>query len=77
MKKYRILQIGNRFYPQESRWFGWVYLDNLIASTTWSKRSRTQSLCETKEHAEKIINKRIKFLENAKHTIHEYKPQDK
>ena len=84
MKKYRILEINNCFYPQEKRWFSWVYLDNLISRLTWGESLVHQSECESKECAEKVIEKRIKYLGSGKkivreheYKVYEYKQQDK
>ncbi len=76
MKKYRILEINNKFYPQEKKFFGWVYLDNLNTRYTWGKRYISESECESKEYAEKVIEKRIRHLGIIKKIVHEYKQQD-
>lgn len=79
MRKYRILQEGKKFYPQEkSFWlFGWEYLDNWIAGITWSKDRRHNSVCERLSDAEEVIEKRINFLKKEEVIIHEYKLKEK
>ncbi len=77
MRKYRILEVNNCFYPQEKKWLSWVYLDNLIPKLTWGESRVQQSVCESKEYAEKVIEKRIKFIGSGKRVIHEFKQQDK
>ena len=77
MRKYRILEVNNCFYPQEKKWFSWVYLDNLIPRVTWSKRYICESVCSSKDYAEKVIEKRIMHLGSGKKIVHEYKQEDK
>jgi hypothetical protein len=75
MRKYRILEESeNRFYPQEKKWYGWVYLDNLNPAFTWSSHRNYHSRCNSKIEAEKCIEKRIKYLLEPKLIIHEYNP---
>ena len=71
MRKYRILEINSRFYPQEKKWFIWKYLDNLTPKITWSKNYMYQSGCSSKDWAEDVIEERIKYLGSGKRTIHE------
>lgn len=77
MRKYRVIEINNLFYPQEKRWFCWVYLDNLIEGFTWNNDRNYHSICYSKADAEGVIEKRIKYLSPKKKVIHEYKQQGK
>jgi hypothetical protein len=76
MRKYRILQINNKFYPQEKRLFNWRYLDTKIYSYTWGCNREYHALCSGILDAKIVIERRIKYLEKPKVTIHEYKQQD-
>jgi len=71
MRKYRIIQTNNHFYPQEKRWVWWEFLDNLTPKFTWDKDRKYHSMCYSKEDAEKVIAKRIKYLTRIK-IIHKY-----
>lgn len=73
MRKFRIIEVNNRFYPQEKKWFSWKYLDNLMVRVTWCKNNINESECKSKEDAENIIKRRIAFLGIGKEVIHEYK----
>jgi hypothetical protein len=77
MRKYRILQINDKFYPQEKRLFKWRYLDTEIYSYTWGRNREYRALCSGISYAKEVIERRIKYLEKPKVTIHEYKQQDK
>lgn len=76
MRKYRILEVNKRFYPQEKRWFIWRYIDNLCSHITWGKNHMSESECKSKDYAEKIIEARIRYLGDGKKIVHEYKQQD-
>ncbi len=75
MRKYRIIEIDNHFYPQEKRWLQWVYLDNIIPCFTWNNDRDYHSMCNSKADAEIVIERRIKYLSPKKEVIHEYKQQ--
>lgn len=76
MRKYRILEVNNKFYPQEKKFFSWAYLDNLTPRITWGKSHISESECESKECAEKLIDRRIRYLGLGKKIVHEYKQED-
>ena len=73
MRKYRIIEINNLFYPQEKRWLCWMYLDTMIQEFTWDIDKDYHSMCKSKADAEIVIEKRIKYLSSKKKVIHEYK----
>lgn len=62
VRKYRVLEIENRFFPQEKRWFWWVYLDNLVASVTWREEFRNRSECLNLSDAKDVIRGRKLYL---------------
>lgn len=62
MKKYRILEICGHFYPQESRFFWWKYLDNEFPNFTWCKGNMDQSECHSLLEAKNAIRKRKLYL---------------
>jgi len=61
-RKYRVLEIDNRFFPQEKRWFWWVYLDNMVESITWSGEFKNHSECWDLNEAKDVIRKRKLWL---------------
>ena len=73
-RKYRVLELENRFFPQEKRWFWWVYLDNMVTSITWSEESRHYSECWNLSDAKDVIRKRKLWLriKYGKPIIHNY-----
>jgi hypothetical protein len=73
-RKYRIIEENGYFYPQEKRWFYWVYLDNMVESITLDKYYKSHSECFSLELAKKVINNRIDYLKRPKDKmiIHEY-----
>lgn len=73
MRKYRVLQIGDNFYPQEKRWFEWLYIDNRHTGFTWDKKSKNQSACINLEYAKQVIVRRKQWLiNNSKEPIIHY-----
>ena len=72
MKQYRILEIDGIFFPQEKKFWWWEYLDKDYIEDTWIDRARYYSACVSKEAAETIIEKRIKYNNPPKDIIHKY-----
>jgi hypothetical protein len=78
MKKYRILQIMDSFYPQEKAWCGWVYLDKNVARKSHPLSKIGFSYCASIIEAEEVIRKRIEYSKINKDSVivHEYKQQE-
>ncbi len=74
MRKYRVLEIDNRFFPQEKRWLCWKYLDNIVASITWCESFKDHSECWNLSDAKDVIRKRKLYLriKYRKPIIHNY-----
>lgn len=62
MRKYRVLQVGNIFYPQEKRFLCWRYIDGTFHEFTWSNFDKDRSECESLLYAKGMIKKRKEFL---------------
>jgi hypothetical protein len=77
MRKYRILQINDKFYPQEKRLFYWRYFDTIQLISSWVNDRDYHAVYSSILDATAAIERRIEYLEKPKVTIHEYKQQDK
>lgn len=76
MNKYRIIEEGGNFYPQEKKTIlsPWKFLDNYWESILWLY-DRHESICNSMEDAIEVIEKRIEFLgepKKVKKVIHKY-----
>ena len=73
MAKYRIIEEGEKFYPQEKKNIlsPWKFLDNYWASNTWFS-DKDECRCHSMEEAIKVIEKRINFKEKAKKVVYKY-----
>jgi hypothetical protein len=73
MRKYRVMELDNSFYPQEKQWCGWRYVDQLFGQFIWSKWNKEHSKCESLEYAKRCIERRKEWLEkgNEKPIYHE------
>jgi len=74
MRKYRVLEINNRYFPQEKRWFWWRYLDNLMPNIAWREEYKIHSECWNLSDAQDVIRKRKLWLriKYAKPIIHNF-----
>jgi hypothetical protein len=61
-RKYRVLEIRDRFYAQEKKWFVWMYLDNNFPEFIWSSYRDYHASCDSINEAELIIKRRIEYL---------------
>lgn len=73
MTKYRIIEEGQKFYPQEKKTMlsPWRFLDNYLASSSWLN-DKDECICDSMKDAIKVIERRIKWKETAKKVIHKY-----
>jgi hypothetical protein len=73
MRKFRIVELKNRFYPQEKRWYGWRYIDHCFGEFTWNESDKDRSECESFEYANRCIERRKDWLSGiyAKPIYHE------
>lgn len=72
MRKYRIVEFDGGFYPQEKKFYFWVFIDNLSPKYVWGSDKDYQSRCISLDDAKLVIEKRIKFLNSQKIIIHPY-----
>jgi hypothetical protein len=73
MTKYRIIEEGQKFYPQEKKTMlsPWRFLDNYWASSSWLD-DKDECICRSMKDAINVIERRIKWKETAKKVIHKY-----
>jgi hypothetical protein len=73
MTKYRIIEEGQNFYPQEKKTMlsPWRFLDNYWARKSWLY-DKDECRCHSMKEAIKVIEKRIRFKETTKKVIHKY-----
>lgn len=75
MRKFRIVELKNIFYPQEKRWYGWRFIDSSFGEFTWNSFDKDRAECESFEYANRCIERRKELLNklNSKPIYHEIK----
>jgi hypothetical protein len=73
MRKYRILECFDGFFPQEKKWFKWKYIDNFLINRVDSKKHLESHKCKDLGTAKWVIELRINFLNKMDNVIiHKY-----
>lgn len=62
MRKYRIMETDNGYYPQEKKWFKWKFVDHLFGEFTWDKNNKHESKCDSFDYAKRCIERRKEWL---------------
>lgn len=70
------MELSDGYYPQEKRWFGWQFIDNLVGGFTWGKlEHKYHSKCDSFDYAKRCIERRKEWVlkGNAKPIYHDIK----